>query len=279
MKKKVLVILSGGQDSTTCLFMAKSWDWVDELHAITFDYGQRHKIEIESAKKVAELAGVVSHEIVALPEGILKSTSPLVSNTELEQYENYEQMDSVIGDRVELTFVPMRNALFFTIAANRAAALGCDFIVTGVCQQDNANYPDCTAEFRGAFTSMAEKALANKHFDVLAPLIFMSKSSSVITALRTPGAYEALAYSHTSYDGKYPPTDMNHANVLRAHGFEKANIPDPLVVRAWLEGLMELPETENYDIVLKSKFIYDKSAGISEFLNQLQNHLKVRGYF
>lgn len=261
MSKKALVILSGGQDSTTCLFWAK--ENFDEVHAITFDYGQRHRLEITAARKVAEMAGAASHEVVEIP-GILKSTSPLTSDNALEQYSGFEEMDQVIGDRVELTFVPMRNTFFFTVAMNRAVALGCTNLVTGICQEDNANYPDCTENFRGAFQMMANISLgthnlragdlvdsktidAKTRFQVHAPLMFLSKAETVKLALDLPGCWEAMAYTHTSYDGLYPPTGMNHANVLRAHGFEQAGLPDPLVVRAWKGGLMELPATSNYD--------------------------------
>lgn len=243
MNKKAVVVLSGGQDSTTCLFWAKREGY--ELHAVTFDYGQRHSIEIEAARKVAEMAGVVSHELITLP-GVLKSTSPLTSDNELERYENHEQMEAVIGDRVELTFVPMRNPFFLTLAANRAIAIGARTLITGICQEDNANYPDCREDFRDRFQAMVNRALGIADFTVLAPLMWHSKKDSVLLARMLPGCWEALAYSHTSYDGKYPPTDMNHANVLRAHGFEQAGFPDPLVVRAWQEGLMDLPETSNY---------------------------------
>ena len=243
MGSKCVVILSGGQDSTTCLFWAKSA--FSEVYAVTFDYGQRHSIEIESAKKVAEMAGVASHEIIDI-QGLLKSTSPLTSSAELEQYESFEQMDAVIGDRIEKTFVPMRNALFLTIAANRAVELGALHLVTGVCQEDNANYPDCTIDFIDATQNYIRFALG-AGFYISAPLLRASKKQTVQMARRLPGCWEALAYSHTSYDGKYPPTDMNHANVLRAHGFEQAGLPDPLVVRAWKEGLMVLPETSNYE--------------------------------
>lgn len=247
---KCLVVLSGGQDSTTCLAWAKSK--YNEVHAITFDYGQRHVIEIEAAKKVASIIGVASHEIVVIGAGILKSTSPLTSNNELEQYENAEQMEQVIGSRVEKTFVPMRNTLFLTIAANRAVALGCNVIITGVCQEDNTNYPDCTNEFVTVMECVINEGLgtynnpANGLLKISTPLMFKSKAETCQLATELKDCMLALAYSHTSYDGKYPPTDMNHANVLRAKGFEDAGLPDPLVVRAWSEGLMELPKTSNY---------------------------------
>ena len=255
MKKSALVILSGGQDSTTCLFWAKNN--FDEVHAITFDYGQRHVIEIDSARKVAEMADVASHKIIRIP-GILESTSPLTSNTELDRYENAAAMEEAVGNRVEKTFVPMRNMLFFVIAMNRAVALGCRNLVTGICEEDNANYPDCTQDFKEAFEIAANTSLGTcsygnpvgfQWFSVLAPLINKSKAATVRMAYTLPGCWDALAYTHTSYDGKYPPTDKNHSNILRADGFEQAGLPDPLVMRAYAEGLMDLPATSNYDDV------------------------------
>lgn len=245
---KALVILSGGQDSTTCLFWAKRE--FAEVHAITFNYGQRHILEIEAAKKIAALANVASHEIVDVPN-CLVSVSPLTSSNPLEHYENAEQMEAVIGSRRELTFVPMRNALFLTIAANRAEALGVPNLVTGVCQMDNANYDDCRATFISATTEYINYALGHDHrgtqpISIHTPLMRMSKAESVMAAYAMPDCWEALAYSHTSYDGKYPPTDPNHANLLRADGFEKAGLPDPLVLRAVKEGLMPVPTTANY---------------------------------
>lgn len=244
LKEKAMVILSGGQDSTTCLFLAKQY--YEEVHAVTFDYNQRHRLEIEAAKKVARIAKVASHEVIELGP-ILKGRSPLTNpDQELEQYEDFSSMDSIIGDRVELTFVPMRNTLFFTIAANRAIVADCYTLVTGICQADNANYPDCTNDFRTLYQNMANESLGITNLKVLAPLIASSKAESIQQMVEI-GAYPALAYTHTSYDGQYPPTDMNHSNVLRAQGFLEAGLPDPLVVRAWYEKLMPLPETPNYD--------------------------------
>src|SRR5262245_23132981 len=139
-----MVVLSGGQDSTTSLYWAK--DKFEAVHAVTFNYGQRHSREIEAALTIGAMAGVQSHQIVDVP-GILQSRSPLTSNNALETYSDYASMDKIIGNRVELTFVPMRNAFFLTLAANRAVAMDCFHLVTGVCQQDNANYPDCRLTF------------------------------------------------------------------------------------------------------------------------------------
>lgn len=220
--KRALVILSGGQDSTTCLFWAKTM--FDEIHAITFDYGQRHHREIEAALNVGRMAGVSTHELVEV-RGCLKGMSPLTNpDVELERYDNAEQMEEVIGNRRELTFVPMRNALFLTIAANRAEVLQCQALVTGVCQMDNANYDDCRQVFIEATKRYINTALGHDHrtpekaIDIMTPLMNLSKAETVHLATQLHGCWEALAYTHTSYDGQYPPTDMNHANVLRAKG-------------------------------------------------------------
>lgn len=245
---KALVVLSGGQDSTTCLFWARRH--FGEVHAITFDYGQRHSAEIEAAVKVGKLAGVESHELVRLGPDVLKGMSPLTNRAEkLETYDSFEQMEKTIGNRIELTFVPMRNALFLVIAANRAAIIGASYLVTGVCQQDGTNYPDCRDSFIKVTEKMIRLALEKDGFTIVAPLMHMSKSDSIKLALELPGCYEALGWSHTAYDGQYPPIGKDHASVLRAHGFEMASVADPLVVRAWREGLMDLPETANYAVL------------------------------
>ncbi len=258
---KAVLILSGGQDSTTCLFWAiHKWPG-QKIYCLTFDYGQRHDIEIFSAHKVVDIARSlghdIEHDVIKIPPECLISMSPLTAkHVDLEQYENATQMEEVIANRREVTFVPMRNAMFLTIAANRAEANGSKYLITGVCQMDNANYDDCRAVFVNAAQDYINKALGHDHrgtgmITIRCPLLFLSKAETVKMARELPGCWEALAYTHTSYDGNYPPTDMNHANVLRADGFKKAGEPDPLVVRAYNEGLMELPATSNYDGVRK----------------------------
>lgn len=246
-----MVILSGGQDSSTCLFWAKQH--FSEVHAVSVDYGQRHSIELESARTVAALADVKSHEIITLGP-ILKGRSPLTNPAEhLETYNNFTEMDKTIGDRVELTFVPMRNALFMVLAANHAVAMDCFDLVAGVCQADNANYPDCRQSYVDSMEHTIRQALGfdvtGQRFRIYTPLMEMSKAQSIALAVSIRGAYEALAYSHTAYDGKYPPTGNDHASTLRAHGFVEAEVPDPLVVRAWYEGHMDLPDTDNYNFL------------------------------
>jgi 7-cyano-7-deazaguanine synthase len=204
-----------------------------EIHAVTFNYNQRHSAELEAAEIIASRAGVASHEIIDLGP-ILKGTSPLVSDNELEQYAD---MNSLPGG-LEKTFVPMRNQLFLTLAANRAYVLGCRTLITGVCQEDFGGYPDCRRVFidavqlacnEGTFTGR-DGAVGN--LNIQTPLMDLTKAQSVDLAMRLPGCYEALAYSHTSYDGAYPPTGNDHATLLRAKGFVEAGVPDPLVLRA-----------------------------------------------
>lgn len=241
----VVVVLSGGQDSTTTLAWAT--DKFKVVHAVTFDYGQRHKVEIKAAKKIAKLYEVASHEIIELPAGILGGTSPLVSNNDLEQYKD---SNSLPGG-VEKTFVPCRNQLFLTLAANRAFILDCQNLVTGVCEEDYGGYPDC----RQTFIDSLERTLNLGTFTgedwvlgpitIHTPLMNLTKAESIQLAIDL-GAYADLAFTHTSYDGQFPPTGHDHATLLRAKGFLEHGSPDPLVLRAWKLGLMELPETDNY---------------------------------
>lgn len=255
-KEAAMVVLSGGQDSTTCLGWAL--EKFHRVEAVSFDYGQKHKIELEAALSVVAYFGLsgrpIKHEIVKIGDNAFAGTSPLTNKDEqLETYSDHDEMEAIIGDRVEKTFVPMRNAVFLMLAANRAVVAGCGALVTGVCQADNANYPDCRQVFinsaaRTINCSMGTESTRSEHptFKVHTPLMDLSKAESIKVALSLHNTYAALAYSHTAYDGLYPPNGADHASILRAHGFEQADVPDPLVLRAWREGRMSLPDAANY---------------------------------
>lgn len=250
--KGAVVVLSGGQDSTTCLFIALE-DYGGDIHCVTYDYGQRHQRELEAASSVVSFARekyperTITHTIVTVGP-ILEGTSPLVSDAELEQYEDH---DSLPGG-LEKTFVPMRNQLFLTLAANFAFVRGVDTIFTGVCQADSGGYPDCRRAFVEALEYTSSVGTFNQEtgfprgLQIATPLMYLTKAESVSLALSIPYAYAALAFTHTAYDGAYPPVGKDHATLLRAKGFAEAGVPDPLVLRAVREGLMEMPQLDGY---------------------------------
>jgi len=239
-RKKAVVVLSGGQDSVTCLYWAMYMDY--EVHCVTFDYEQRHDCEITAARRIARLNNL-PHEVIQLGP-VLKGTSPLVSDEHLEQYASPETLPGGI----EKTFVPMRNQLFLTIAANRAYVLGARVLITGVSSEDYGGYPDCRPDFirsleqtinTGTFTGEPGTV---PPLEILTPLMHRSKETTVQMALRYDGCYGALAYSHTAYDGQFPPRGRDHATLLREKGFAAANVPDPLWLRALIEGDVKTSE-------------------------------------
>lgn len=281
--KFATVVFSGGQDSTTCL--AWALNYYDKVQCVTINYGQKHAREIEAAREVISFfEDYYSHDErhreikhITLELGpILAGTSPLTNSSEkLETYANHDEMEAIIGNRVEKTFVPMRNAVFLMLAANQAVAAGSGVLVTGVCQADNANYPDCRAEFIAYADRTVNFAIGTEHegyancLNIETPLMHKSKAESVRFACSLPGGYPALAYSHTAYSGEYPPVTQDHATVLRAHGFEEAGLPDPLIVRAWGDDLIDLPATANYDILREGTEPVFNLPIIGELVNHL----------
>lgn len=256
-KPTAIVVFSGGQDSTTCLYWALARGF--HVIALTINYGQRHSREIEAAQRIAFMANV---QHVVLDVGpILKGSSPLVNSSEtLEQYSGHDALPGGL----EKTFVPMRNQFFLTIAANHAHANGSSVVITGVCEEDYGGYPDCRRTFIDALEQACNLGTFNAEsgfpggLKILTPLMNLTKKATVELAISLPGCYEALAFSHTAYDGAYPPVGKDHATLLRAKGFEEAGVPDPLVLRAYKERLMPLPLTPNYNEA--DKFI--RLAGI-----------------
>jgi 7-cyano-7-deazaguanine synthase len=169
----------------------------------------------------------------------------------------------------------MRNAFFLTLAANHAMHLGVRSLTTGVCEADNANYPDCRLSFiqQQAATINAALGLGDDIYNEMAfrifvPLIEASKADTIKLAFHL-GCLPVMAFTHTAYDGKYPPTGKDHASVLRARGFEEAGIPDPLVLRAHMHHLMELPDSANYADQAKNTALLSQIIKLEEKLAKM----------
>lgn len=239
-RSSAVVVLSGGQDSTTCLVWALNR--FKTVHAITFSYGQRHTVEIAAAHRIAGIAKVESHRFVELSEILTSPSRMLAGDGELD-------MSGEAKPGVASTFVPLRNQTMLTVAANYAYTVGATNLVTGVCQTDFSGYPDCRRDFIDALqlalntgTFTGEDHLRGR-MEIHTPLMWMTKAESVHLAVRE-GAYSLLALSHTAYTGG-GPLDTDAASILRAKGFEEAGIPDPLVLRWLIEGkytTADLPE-------------------------------------
>lgn len=219
-----LVVLSGGQDSTICLAWAlRRYARVETL---TFEYGQRHLIELASAAKIAELAGV-SNQV--LPVG---SLAALGGNALCGDEEIREGVRAENG--LPNTFVPGRNLIFLTLAAAHAYQRGISELVTGVCQTDYSGYPDCRARTMAALQDSLRAGM-EVPFSIHTPLMYLSKAASIRLA-EEEGAMALLAWSHTCYAGQVPPCGHCPACDLRAKGFAAAGVADPLIERLRSEG-------------------------------------------
>lgn len=212
---KALIIFSGGQDSTTCLAWARAN--YDKVQAITFDYGQRHRCELESATKICQLTGT--------PQKVLKTD--LFSELSENALTNHSA-EITNGSATELpsTFVPGRNLIFLTLAAIHAHQLGISEIITGVCQTDYSGYPDC----REAFIKSAEQTISlalDQEMRIHTPLMHLTKAQTV-KMMQDLGQIDLLKHSHTCYEGKRPACGHCPACKLRLKGFKEAGITDPL---------------------------------------------------
>ena len=213
-----IVVLSGGQDSTTCLFWAINE--FDSVETVTFDYGQRHRIELEAAQKIAKLAGVKNTILPIDTFGILGGNSLTGKEAVDESSQEGELPNS---------FVPGRNLIFLTFAAAFAYQREIKDLVTGVCQTDYSGYPDCRQNTIEAI-QLAINLGMESNINIHTPLMWMTKAETVHFAKKV-GALEALAWSHTCYNGKVPPCGECPACGLRAKGFDEAGIKDPLIER------------------------------------------------
>lgn len=234
---KAVVLLSGGQDSTTCLFWAKHRIAdLAELHAVSVMYGQRHVSEIVAARQAAIEAGCKSHYIAQMPV-FDDSTSALIEGSSTELAADGGLPDAQAPGGLPTSFVPGRNLLFLAAAAARAGAVGAEHIVIGVCQTDYSGYPDCRREFiaaveRAIYLAWPSGIAAPR---IHTPLMELSKAQTVKLARELPGCWRALRKSITCYRGEWPGCGACAACTLRAKGFAEASEIDPARYAAVLE--------------------------------------------
>ena len=227
-EKKTVVLLSGGLDSTTVAAIAREQGF--QVYALSFDYGQNHKIELESAKRVAAKLGVKQHAIVNVD---LRSFggSALTSDQPVPKHRSAE----AISHGVPITYVPARNTVFLSLALAWAETLGATDIFLGVNALDYSGYPDCRPEFIRAFEALANLATKmgtedGKRITIHTPLISLTKQQIVEAGMRL-----GVDYSQTT--SCYDPNETGEACgacdacLLRLKGFAEAGVADPAVYR------------------------------------------------
>jgi len=212
-----LVLLSGGQDSTTCLYWALERFAPATVEAVCFDYGQRHRAELDCAASIARQVDV---PLTVLP---IDTFSALGGNALLD---SQQRIKEGVGDELPNTFVPGRNLIFLTFAAALAVRKDIRHLVTGVAQADYSGYPDCRQQTMSAMQSALCLGMDND-ITIHTPLMFLTKAQTVMLA-RGLGALPAMQLTMTCYEGQQPPCGCCPACVLRAKGFAEAGIEDPL---------------------------------------------------
>jgi 7-cyano-7-deazaguanine synthase len=229
-RKKAVVLLSGGLDSTTALAIAKSQGY--ESHAITFRYGQRHQVEIDAARRVAAHFGVSEHVIVDIDLRTFGG-SALTADVEVPKSRSTEDMAAGIP----VTYVPARNTIFLSFALGWAEVLGASDIFIGVNAVDYSGYPDCRPEFILAFENLANLATkagveGRTRFTIHTPLIHLSKAEIIRHGLGLGVNYSLTTTCYDPDRATGMPCGRCDACVLRLKGFAEVGQPDPVAYQS-----------------------------------------------
>jgi 7-cyano-7-deazaguanine synthase len=223
-KSPAVVLLSGGVDSATCLAIARQEGFA--CYALSFDYGQRHRFELESAVRVARALEAADHRVVRLD----LSSSAGFGHSALTD-DIAVPKDRVDAGDIPVTYVPARNTIFLSIALGLAETLGAYDIFLGVNAVDYSGYPDCRPEFVQAFETLANLATAaavegRGRFRIHAPLIRMTKGQIIRTGL---GLGVDYALTHSCYDPSLDGSACGHCDScrIRLAGFAAAGAKDP----------------------------------------------------
>lgn len=215
--KKAVVLLSGGLDSTTCMSVAHKEGY--ELYPLSFDYGQRHKRELEAAKAIAQFYEVKEHRIIKIDN--VGGSALTDSSIQVPDYAEDGQ--------IPVTYVPARNILFLSYALGYGEVIGAEAIFIGISAVDYSGYPDCRPEFLQAFQKVVDvgtkAGVSGQTIKIVAPLIHLSKAATIQLANEN-GA--PLHLTTSCYRGGEKACGTCDSCTLRLKGFAEAGITDPI---------------------------------------------------
>lgn len=217
--KKAVILLSGGLDSATVVAMAKAEGY--DCYTMSFDYGQRHRAELQAAERVARQQGVIEHKVIGLNLNGIGGSALTDSSIDVPE---------APSAGIPVTYVPARNTVFLSLALGWAEVLGARDIFIGVNAVDYSGYPDCRPEFVEAFERMANLAtkagVEGDGFRIQAPLQFLSKAQ-IIEAGIAQGVDYSLTVSCYQADDDGRACGKCDSCRLRSEGFVAAGISDP----------------------------------------------------
>lgn len=235
---RAVVLLSGGLDSATVLAMARAEG--RECHAVSFDYGQRHRAELIAAVRLAAVLGAVAHRVMKIDTGGLGGsalTDDAIAVPQNATDAATGQFAASLAAGIPVTYVPARNTVFLALALGMAEVVGATELWVGVNAVDYSGYPDCRPAFIAAFERLANLATKagveslEPHFRVRAPLIDLSKAG-IIRAGAALGVDHSLTVSCYQASPEGRACGRCDSCRLRREGFAAAGIPDPTRYRA-----------------------------------------------
>jgi 7-cyano-7-deazaguanine synthase len=224
--KRAVVLLSGGLDSATVLAIARAEGW--ERHALTVDYGQRHRSELDAARRVARALGAADHRVVPLDLRVFGGSALTDAAIPLP---------TAPSEGIPVTYVPARNTIFLALALAHAEVVEADAIFTGANAVDYSGYPDCRPEFVAAFERLAnlatKRAVEGHPVRVAAPIIDLTKAQ-IVRRGRELGVDFALTVSCYDADAEGRACGRCDACRFRREGFAQAGVEDPTRYRPML---------------------------------------------
>jgi len=224
--EKAVVLLSGGLDSSTVLKIAQAKH--SEVYALSFRYGQRHSVELDCAKRVADSAQVAKHVILDIDLRQFGG-SALTDDIDVPK----DRSDADMADEIPITYVPARNTIFLSFGLAWAEVLKADDIYVGVNAVDYSGYPDCRPEFIAAFEAMAnlatkESVEGRSHIKIHTPLIDLTKEEIIRQGLAMGVDYSLTSSCYDPADDGNPCRACDSC-LLRQKGFSEAGVVDPLI--------------------------------------------------